>query len=311
VGDSPGLQKSGFSGKICGLGEVTRRLGAEWVDFTRDRIDAPCPRGKIVKQFPLTAAFREAECIISLPKLKTHQLMFFTGAMKNLFGMIPSILQSPYHVRFPSREAFAAMIVDLNMAVMADYAFMDAVVGMEGPGPSAGYPRQMGLILAASNLLALDAAACEIIGYPPREIPVSREALSRGVWLRDFSDIAYPALKPVEIAIPDFIKIPLKRTGSQLLEFILPRSFRKFRERLSPRPVIDRTICIRCGDCTRICGSGAMTLRGDGEERHVEINRGSCISCYCCHEICPVKAIAIESPLKTALFKPQKEGQAG
>ncbi|WP_010260901.1 DUF362 domain-containing protein [Treponema primitia] len=294
VGDSPGLQKPNFTAKLSGLGDTAKRMGAEWVDFTREKTDIPCPDGRVAKQFTLTAAVKEADCIISLPKLKTHQLMYYTGAMKNLFGLIPSVAKSPMHVRYPSREAFAAMIVDLNTAVKPQYALMDAIVGMEGPGPSSGDPRHIGLILASSNLLALDVAASEIVGYPPLEIPVTREALSRGIWLNSLSEIQYPLLTPVELRIPDFKKIPLKKTGSQLSDFILPRFFRKFRERLTPRPEIDPSICLRCGDCTRICGSKAMTLSGEGPARQVRIDYNTCIRCYCCHEICPVKAIDIK-----------------
>jgi uncharacterized protein (DUF362 family)/Pyruvate/2-oxoacid:ferredoxin oxidoreductase delta subunit len=304
VGDSPGLQALNFTARLSRLGDTAHRMGAEWVDFTREKIEIPLPGGKMVKQFTVTAAIREADCVISLPKCKTHQLMYFTGAMKNLFGLIPSVLKSSYHVRFPSREGFASVIVDLNTAVKADYAFMDAIEGMEGPGPSAGYPRHIGLVLASSNLLALDAAACEIVGYPPQEIPVNREALSRGIWLKAFSEIEYPLLSPAEWRLPDFEKIPLKKSGGQLTELILPRSFRKFRERLTPRPEIDRTICLRCGDCTRICGSKAMEFRGEGTDKRIVINYSTCIRCYCCHEICPVKAIGIRKvPLKEALFR--------
>jgi uncharacterized protein (DUF362 family)/Pyruvate/2-oxoacid:ferredoxin oxidoreductase delta subunit len=293
VGDSPGLQKPGFTAKISGLGEAARRNGAEWVDFTQNKTEIACPDGKTLKQFTVAGAVTEADCIISLPKLKTHQLMYFTGAMKNLFGLIPSVLKSAMHVRLPSRDAIASMIVDLNAALMADYSFMDAVIGMEGPGPGSGTPRKIGLVLASANLLALDAAACAIIGYPPAKIPVCREALSRGIWLKDFADIEYPALKPQDAALPDFEKIPLKSAGNQLSEMILPRFFRKFRERHTPRPVINPAVCVRCGDCTRICGSKAMTLQGEGLDRRVTIDYRVCIRCYCCHEICPVKAIDI------------------
>jgi uncharacterized protein (DUF362 family)/Pyruvate/2-oxoacid:ferredoxin oxidoreductase delta subunit len=302
VGDSPGLQMPNFTAKLSGLGGVAERMGAEWVDFTRERYDLPCPGGKTVRQFSVTAAVRDADCIISLPKLKTHQLMYYTGAMKNLFGLIPSAAKSPMHVRYPSREAFASMLVDLNLAAKPHYALMDAIVGMEGPGPGAGDPRPIGLILASPNLLAMDIAASEIIGYPPLEIPVAREALSRRIWLNSPSEIQYPLLKAEELRIGDFKKIPLKKSGAQLTEFLLPRSFRKFRERLTPRPVIDRSICLRCGDCTRICGSKAMTLSGEGKEKRVLIDYNVCIRCYCCHEICPVKAIAIKKvPLGEAL----------
>ena len=41
VGDSPGIQPPGFSGKASGLGEVTKRNNAEWVDFTKEKIELP------------------------------------------------------------------------------------------------------------------------------------------------------------------------------------------------------------------------------------------------------------------------------
>jgi uncharacterized protein (DUF362 family)/Pyruvate/2-oxoacid:ferredoxin oxidoreductase delta subunit len=294
VGDSPGLQTPGFQARLSGLGETAEKNGAQWQDFTRGRAAFPCPEGRVMKQFSLAEAAREADCIISLPKLKTHQFMNFSGAMKNLFGLVPSVVKSSFHVRFPSRESFAAMITDLNLALKPHYAFMDAVTGMEGPGPSAGTPRHIGLVLASPNLLALDAAACLVIGYPPGEIPISREALARGVWLKDFSEIEYPGLSPGEVKIPGFVKVPLKKSGNQLLDFMLPRRLRRFREALVPRPEIRRDICVRCGDCARICASGAVATAGEGQEKQMVISYEKCIRCYCCHEICPLKAIDIK-----------------
>jgi len=301
VGDSPGLQMPGFSGKVSGMGEAARKNGAEWIDFTKGKIEVPCPDGKVIKSFTLTHAVREADLIISLPKLKTHQLMQYTGAMKNLFGLVPSLAKSPFHARFPSREAFAAMIVDLNLAVKPAYAFMDAIVGMEGKGPAAGNPRQIGLVMASSNLLAMDIAATQIMGYPPAEIPVNKEALSRGegqgLWLSNVEEIEYPGLSPSDLQIPDFIRIPFKKSSSQLLDFILPRPLKKWLDSFAPGPVINHQICVRCEDCKRICNSLAISTAGAvnaNEKARMVIDYRRCIRCFCCHEICPVKAIDVK-----------------
>jgi len=297
VGDSPGLQMPGFSGKVSGMGEAVRKNGAEWFDFTKGKTEVPCPDGKVIKSFTLTQAVREADLIISLPKFKTHQLMQYTGAMKNIFGLVPSLAKSPFHARFSNREAFAAMIVDLNLAVKPAFAFMDAIVGMEGNGPAAGNPRHIGLVMASSNLLAMDIAATQIMGYPPAETPVNKEALSRCYWLSNPEEIEYPGLSPSDLQIHDFVRIPFKASSSQFLDFILPRPLRRWIDSLAPGPEINQQICIRCGDCKRICNSQAISIVGDehnSSKPRVVIDYRRCIRCFCCHEICPVKAIDVK-----------------
>jgi len=293
VGDSPGIQGPNFTASGCGIGEAAKRCGAEWIDFTRGTIDLKCPEGKIQKSFTVSKVLQSVDLVISLPKLKNHQLMYYTGAMKNLFGLVPSIKKSAFHVRYPSRESFASMIVDLNVAVKPAYAFMDAVVAMEGPGPSAGTPKKVGLVLASSNLLAMDIAASAIVGYPPQLIPVTREALARKIWLNDFSEIEYPLLKPEEVTVQDFVRIPFKKTGNQLLDFITPRPLKRLIASKNPIPVIDHNACVCCADCVKICASNAIKQAEQNGTMRILIDKNKCIRCYCCHEVCSEKAIKI------------------
>lgn len=294
VGDSPGFQKPGFSGKISGLRQVTEACDAVWVDFTKDSFELECPGGRVSRQFTVGGIVRQVDRIISLPKLKTHQLMYFTGALKNLFGLVPNLLKSPYHLRHPSRNGFASMIVDLASAVQAHYAFMDAIIGMEGPGPAAGYPRPVGLVLASSNLLALDVVAGRIVGYPDKELPIHTEALSRRLWLESFSEIETLGEDPANLVIRDYKKIPIKKSANQLLDFAGGKFLRPLRQALEPRPVFLKEKCIKCGDCIKICPADALEMRGRDRSKRVVIDYSACIRCYCCHEICPVDAIEIK-----------------
>jgi ferredoxin len=186
------------------------------------------------------------------------------------------------------------MIVDLNLAAKPSYTFMDAIIGMEGHGPGSGSPRQIGLVLASSNLLAIDAAACEIIGYPLHEVPINKEALARKYWLNDFSEIDYCGVDIRPLKIDNFEKIPLMKKN-QFLGMVVPRFKRSKSAAKSPKPIIQHDICVRCGDCIRICGSKAMSFVDGKDRKQVHIDYKKCIRCYCCHEICPAKAIEIEN----------------
>jgi formate hydrogenlyase subunit 6/NADH:ubiquinone oxidoreductase subunit I len=113
------------------------------------------------------------------------------------------------------------------------------------------------------------------------------------------AEIEYPALSPDDpaVRIPDYEKINFKKSESQffgfLLTLVLPRFLKTFISSFEPKPVINNSACIRCGDCTQICASKAMCMEGEGKERHVVINYKMCIRCFCCHEICPAKAIDV------------------
>ncbi|MCL2878704.1 MAG: DUF362 domain-containing protein [Treponema sp.] len=293
VGDSPGIQGPNFSARLSGLRETAIKNHAEWVDFTKGKLDLEVPVAKVQRHFSVTKAVKDVDLIITLPKLKNHQLMLFTGAIKNTFGLIPSVGKTPFHVKFSSREAFASMLVDLNLLINPGYAMMDAITAMEGPGPSGGKPRDLGLVLASSNILAIDIAASAIVGYPAQKIPTNIDGLGRQFWLKSIDEIEYPLLKPDQVMVRDFIKIPFKKSGNQLVDFIVPKPMRSLFKTKSPQPRINHDKCIRCGDCIKICASQAMHFTGEGNDKKVEIDKTKCISCYCCHEICQSKAIDV------------------
>lgn len=176
MGDSPGLQGLAFVPRACGLDKVCKDEGIRWVDFTQN------PRARLIpytrgKSLPLAGILSEVDLLFSLPKLKTHQLMYSTGAVKNLFGLVPGLHKSPCHVMFPTRELFASLIVGILSLAKPSFSLMDGIIGMEGPGPANGKPRHMGLILASKDALALDWAQAIVMGYDPLSIPIIAEGL--------------------------------------------------------------------------------------------------------------------------------------
>ncbi|MDP3179462.1 MAG: DUF362 domain-containing protein, partial [Spirochaetaceae bacterium] len=134
VGDSPSFQAGGSAFRKSGLQDAAQEEGAEWADFeVGERLDAP--EGRVAMGFTVASAALQADVLVSLCKLKNHTLMYYTGALKNLFGCIPGLLKAQFHVRFPDRKRFGVMLNDLAQALAPEFSLMDAVIGMEGPGP--------------------------------------------------------------------------------------------------------------------------------------------------------------------------------
>ena len=304
VGDSPGFQKPGFSAKKCGLGAVCRDENVEFYDFSKKSIKIPCINGEKVKQFTVCDILNKIDNIISLPKLKTHQLMYYTGAVKNQFGLIPGLLKSSFHMQFPSRDSFASMILDLHLAVKPSFAFMDGIVSMEGPGPGNGFPKKTNLILSSSNFVALDTVASRIIGYDPDIIPILKNAYSRGIGLESKNDADILGLTIQEAKIHDFQKIKLTGSENQLKDLLIPSFIKEIWDNIKPKPFFSKSRCIKCGACIKICPATALKIINPKEKNMISIDYNKCIRCFCCHEICPEDAIEIKStPNKSGVVK--------
>ncbi|MCH3920450.1 MAG: DUF362 domain-containing protein [Sphaerochaeta sp.] len=289
VGDSPGLQGAGFVPRASGIADVCEAEGVSWVDFTKDPIVHPIPYTRHIS-LPLTRALETADVLISLPKFKTHRLMYVTGAAKNQFGLVPSLHKSACHVKCTSRRRFADLIVGINAVAKPAFAIMDAVVGMEGEGPANGNPRHVGLLLGSSDVIALDWAEATIMGYDPLTIPIIASGLEHHLGEKP----TYPALDAKDLVITDFECVP-QQDGSHLFRNLLipflTRPFHRHAIRVErPAPQFGSPNCILCKKCIRICPAHALTTDG----KRIVIDTRVCVRCYCCHEVCPANAITIK-----------------
>lgn len=139
-------------------------------------------KAKTFKKLMLAKAVTEADVIIGLPKLKTHTLTYYTGAVKLLYGYIPGLFKTEYHLHTANDiSLFADLLLDIHETYPPALTLMDAIVGMEGAGPSNGKPRKIGLILSSKSCTALDYVAVTIAGFDPITVPTVRLAQERGV----------------------------------------------------------------------------------------------------------------------------------
>lgn len=285
-GDSPGLHNSAFEGKKCGINQICLQEGAIWCNFAKDPVVKSVEGTN--QKVPMANILDKVDCVISVCKFKTHQLMYTTGAVKNLFGVIPGLNKSQCHVKNPSRESFAKFIVGVHQTVKPAFCIMDAVIGMEGPGPANGYPKAVNLILASENCFAIDIAQATIMGYSPNDIPILNQAKRQNLLPKE---ISYPIINPQDVVIGDFKRVKVSQKTHFFKSLILPfftRGLAKKQQQKETPPAFIHEKCIKCKRCVNICPAKALTL-----EDHIQIDTSKCIRCYCCHEMCPANAIEI------------------
>lgn len=250
--------------------------------------DAQLPDGKTIRSAQIIDPVLNADVIISLPKLKTHAMTAYTGAVKNLFGVIPGTHKAEMHFRLKDREPFCSMLVDLCERVRPALSIMDGIWGMEGDGPTSGTSRHMGLVLASANPHALDLAACEMIGYTPDEVATVKEAVGRGLIPKSADGLEIMGERLRDVLIHDVVKPKSHFNLLQLLN--LPPKLNSFVEGLlASRPKPDYSMCIGCGECARDCPPKAIRM----VDKRPVIDKGECIRCFCCQELCPVHAMKI------------------
>lgn len=293
IGDSPGGRNIGSSYerllKRTGMMGVVEATGCEWVSFDDSVVDVQAPDAKSFRRFTVGKAVADADRIIVLPKLKTHQLTYYTGAVKIVFGYIPGLLKAEYHLHTGTdTETFSDLLLDLHGALPPTLAIMDAVVGMEGQGPSNGTPRDIGLILAGENCHALDLVACSIIGFDPNAVPTVRKAGERGVGPRNVGEVLVSGEPIGDLQVKDFAK-----PRTMILAKIPPSLVSAIGYLFGTRPSIRRGMCISCGKCAEGCPPKAIRYT-KGEIPSIGYRH--CIRCYCCQELCPQGAVEVAYP---------------
>ena len=293
IGDSPGLHTPNFRPRASGIWKVIQEEEVEWADFTDHPTTYTIPYSRN-KKLPLPSLLEEVDLLFSLPKMKTHQLMYATGAIKNLFGLVPNLHKSPCHLSFPTREQFASLMVGIATVAKASFALMDGVIAMEGPGPANGLSLPIGLILASKDLVALDYAQAEIMGYNPIDVPIVAEGLKRGLGK---APSEYPNLKAHDLVKTDYKRIDVQKKTRFFHALILPffaGPFVRWRvKRQRKAPLFLEEACILCKKCIQICPVDALQV----EKKHVVIDENRCIRCYCCHEVCPASAILVDEEI--------------
>jgi len=291
-GDSPGLDGPVHAAERAGLMEAGIEAGAAFVDFSSGR-RIHNPDGDPVSGFPIAEPVLEADGLINLAKMKTHQLVRVTGAVKNLFGCIPGKRKALYHVQFQDVMGFSALLVEIALRVRPRLHVMDGIVAMEGNGPRSGDPTPMNALLLSEDPVALDATFCRLIALDPANVPTTTIGAERGLGQYRAEQIEILGDPIEELRNPDFRVVRTRVRSNAYLAHVTA-----IKNVTLPKPVIDEALCVRCGKCVEACPVPDKAVRfDDGRKAPPRYHYDLCIRCYCCHEMCPERAVEKHTPL--------------
>ncbi len=147
------------------------------------------------------------------------------------------------------------MLLDVASLMRPRLSIMDAIVAMEGKGPgTGGTPRPLGLMLAGTDTVAIDAVCCRIAGFDPAAVPVLSVARDRGLWQGRVADLATLGVPVADLVLNDF-QPPAKGIASNGLDapVIGGLGRRPARSGFSPRPRPQAGPCTICGSCEQAC----------------------------------------------------------
>lgn len=286
IGDSPGGYHKDMNEvfEASGMSRIAEEEGAALASFAKS---------KFVDGFPIAREVFECDLMISIPKLKTHIITVITAALKNTYGTVTGLYKTECHSKAPREEDFARIVAKIHSISRPRLNILDAVVAMEGDGPSSGTLRNMGLVMASADAVAMDSCIAKLVGLEPLDVLVTKEAYAMGLGEADLSKIEITGddIKTFDVhnfRLPQ--TLPIKYIPRGIANSIA--SLVKF------RPAIDRSVCRRCNLCKVSCPVSAI----ESDERGYYIDYAKCIGCMCCHEVCPYRAIGVKRNILTKMI---------
>ncbi|NMB45176.1 MAG: DUF362 domain-containing protein [Firmicutes bacterium] len=300
IGDSSGGAIAGTapteqSFVVSGLKHVAKEEGAQIKNFDREGVKEVSIQNSSNGRMHLSKPVFQADLVINLPKLKTHSAAMFTGAVKNVFGLVPGLKKADYHRIAPSPEEFGQVIANIHKAISIELHIMDGIMAMQGEGPTAGTVYKANKILISTDPVALDAIASKMIGLEIDDIPILAVARDEMLGEADVGRI---------VLMGDYQSCP------RLEGFRLPRYIRRFKLRnygfvsttlefLKTRPRINLEKCQHCNICVESCPVQVI------DQATKAIDYSGCIECMCCHELCGYQAVELckDNPLAGLLMR--------
>ena len=237
VADSPAWGTIRACLEALGILDELKRMGVEV--RTLNRPQAVKLDGVTGFRVPISRVAMEIDRIINLPKLKSHQQLGATFAVKNMFGVVPGKRKPLWHyLKGARQEDFCRMLIEIYRRLNPVVNLIDAVVGMEGPGPINGRPRPIGVLIGGADPIACEIVCCELIGLDPTSLPILRTARQIGFGCSDRDRIRVLGDPFDDLICRDFqpaIQTPLRFSLPRVCKSIAKQAVYVVRNQLSGR----------------------------------------------------------------------------
>ena len=282
--------------KKSGYREILEQEHVAVADVNKTAI-LPSSGAERFKRFEIIGEVCNVDMLLNLPKFKTHGATYITAAVKNLFGTIPGLNKSQWHLRVKTKQEFSEILLDLYGGFRNAFGktgklvnIVDAIVGLEGEGPGlAGKPKEIGAVIVGTDAIAVDFIGVQVAGLDCTRVVTITSGVKRNLGVASFDEIELIGERIEDCKVEGFV--PSRAT---ILSDVVrwPLNTDLFKNLFVERPVPQEGRCTLCYQCRKICPADAIGI-SRGKRDIPDYDYKSCVRCYCCLEICPEAAIEL------------------
>lgn len=294
VGDNPGTSGYGSVEKcarVSGLMDASQGAFENIATESR-RVRLP----GMDEEVNVSAKVLDSDIVISVPKFKTHVMTRITGALKNSYGFVVGGDKARLHLDHPRYEDFSRVVTEVYRLRVPDLVVMDAVVCIQGNGPTNRFLYHAGKLMASDNGVAMDSVMARMIGIKPEAVRSITYAGELGLGPVSVEEITVEGdagrLKRFRRPVPS---VPQRFAGTWVMAF--------FPDIGRPRFELDESACDGCGTCGRVCPGEAIEIEHGADGSGPRYDYSSCIACYCCMELCPRSALSLHETARTKIYR--------
>jgi len=238
IGDSPAWGNVFGCVKALKLEETLKKLAVPVKQLNKPK---KCRIGAKNIEVGISSIALDADVIINMPKLKTHQQLVATFAVKNMFGCVSGKRKALWHfAKGKNADEFCELLIEIYKFLNPALTIIDAVTVMDGTGPIRGRARPLGFILGGTEPIACETICCKLVDIEPQNIPIIKTAKQMGFGCCDPNkitiagdslpespcrDFELPKLIPIRFSLPHVFKSICKQI------FLLAKSIIKTKTR--------------------------------------------------------------------------------